>query len=200
MTFEMGEDFSFRASFVVTSFSCPGDVRWERWAPEMSSWFVRPVLFCAFRGSSAIGRSLSFSVGISRLPEQSPAPAFSVSCPGRGETCSFPFNGRLSVLSLSAALSERTGLLVEFQHLFGARQCLRLERPLGECGVQLRAVVRLTARGLQADAPWVACRSCQISVQLVSGGRRGYHPARHRAGREKHARAARARQRLVRSR
>ena len=72
-----------------------------------------------------------------------------------------PFNGRLSVLSLSGALAQRTGLLVEFQHLFGARQCLRLERPLSECGIQLRAIVRLTARGAAGGPlPGLPAGSC----------------------------------------
>ena len=63
-----------RSGALVTS-----DRSWclERWAPGTSCRFVRPVLFCAFRGSSAIGRSFSFFPGISRLPEPSPAPAFS---------------------------------------------------------------------------------------------------------------------------
>ena len=62
-----GEDFSFRASFVVTSSSCAGDVRWELVLGALGSWDVFQV-----RAASP-----SFLPGISRLPEPSPAPAFS---------------------------------------------------------------------------------------------------------------------------
>ena len=41
--FLQGEDFSFRASFVVTSFRCPGDVRSELVLGALGSWDVLQV-------------------------------------------------------------------------------------------------------------------------------------------------------------
>ena len=80
MTFEMGEDFSFRALFVVTSFTCPGDVRWELVLGALGPWDV----FLVRAAGPCLWFPVIFFLGISRLPEPSPAPAFSMSCPGRG--------------------------------------------------------------------------------------------------------------------